>query len=646
MGHIRDLPEKKFGIKTDKDFAPEYTIIPGKKEIIEKLKELSDKAVKVYLATDPDREGEAIAWHVSELLGNKARKRERGERQSNEPPVARSLDKLVTRIVFHEITKSAIEKALENPREIDMDLVNAQQARRVLDRIVGYKLSPLLWFKVRKGLSAGRVQSVALRLIVDREREIEKFVPVEYWEIYAHLKKHLGGKLPEAPVLQAKLVEKNGQKVEIKTKEEADAFFEELNKANYKVKEVIKKEVRRFPHPPFTTSTLEQQAANRFSWPAKKTMRVAQDLYEKGLITYHRTDSTNIAKEALSACRDYIETHYGRDFLAESPRIYKTKSRVAQEAHEAIRPTDVGREVGSGKWEVGSEEKRLYDLIWKRFVVCQMREAVYDETKLSILATAETDFFILECLGKILKFPGWLFVYGKEEGEEEGEARLPILEVGDDLDLLKVESFQKFTQPPSRYNEASLIKTLEEYGIGRPSTYAPIISTIQERQYVEKLEGRFKPTPLGVAVNDFLVEYFPDIVDLAFTARMEEDLDEIANGKKAWVPVIREFYTPFNTKLIGVSKIAERVPVETEVTDEKCPDCGAPLVVRIGRFGKFLSCSRFPACKFSKPYLREAGFTCPKCGGQMLLKKSKKGKTFYGCSNWPTCTFATWRKPG
>ncbi len=629
MGHIRDLPEKKFGIKTDKDFEPQYVLLSGKKEIVEKLKEESRKAKKIYLATDPDREGEAIAYHVAVICSNEKLKIK---------------NKKFSRITFHEITKSAIEKALSAPGEINMNLVSAQQARRILDRIVGYKLSPLLWFKIRKGLSAGRVQSVAVRLIVEREREIEKFVPQEYWEIYASLKKHLGGKLPKAAVFQAKLISRNGQKIEIHQKDEAEELVSALQKAGYEVKEVEKREVSRFPNPPFTTSTLQQQAANKFSWPAKKTMRVAQDLYEKGLITYHRTDSTNIAKEAISACRSYIEKTYGKELLSEEPRIYKTKSRVAQEAHEAIRPTDV-EQITNYKLQITNEERRLYELIWKRFVASQMKEAVYDETKFSILATTEKDFFILESLGKVLKFAGFLSLYGKEEGEKEGENYLPVLEIGDELDLVKVESFQKFTQPPPRYSEASLIKTLEEYGIGRPSTYAPIISTIQERQYVEKIEGKFWPTPLGISTNDFLLEYFPEIFDYGFTAKMEEDLDEIANGKKEWVPVVRDFYIPFNTKLTSVSRVAERVTVEAQPIEERCPECGSPLVIRVGRYGKFISCSKFPECKFTKPYLREAGFVCPQCGSLMVVKKSKKGKTFYGCSNWPKCTFATWRKP-
>ncbi len=381
-------------------------------------------------------------------------------------------------------------------------------------------------------------------------------------------------------------------------------------------------------------------------------MQVAQSLYEKGLITYHRTDSTNIAQEAIITTRTFINKTYGPEFLPPSPRLYKTKSKVAQEAHEAVRPTEVGRHIAYGVWQSeGRDEERLYDLIWKRFVACQMAEAIFDETKVSVLGTGKENHYLLEALGRIIKFAGWMRLYENkensenEEDGENGEGQLPELARGDELDLVKLDPCQKFTQPPARYSEASLIKTLEEYGIGRPSTYAPIISTIQGRQYVERQEGRFLPTPLGFAVNDFLVEYFSEVVDFRFTARMEDDLDEIADGKKEWVPVIREFYIPFNTKLISVSRVAERVTVETEVTDENCPQCGAVLVVRIGRYGKFLSCSKFPACKFTKPYFKEAGFNCPKCGGQVVVKRSKKGRSFYGCRNWPACDFATWRKP-
>jgi len=628
MGHIRDLPEKSFGVDTNHDFAPKYTIIKGKEEIIKQIQNEAEKAEKIYLATDPDREGEAIAYHLKEILNFKLK-----------------IENL-KRITFHEITKQAVEEALAHPGTINMDLVNAQQARRILDRIVGYKLSPLLWYKVRKGLSAGRVQTVAVRLIVEREREIEKFVPKEYWLIFAQLKKFLGGKLPDTPVFTALLVKKNGNKIEIGNKLEAEEIIKELEKAGFEIGGVEKKDSLRFPPAPFITSTLQQVAANRLGWSSKKTMQVAQSLYEQGLITYHRTDSTNLAKEAVDQCREFIKKEFGENYLPESPKIYKTKSKVAQEAHEAIRPTDVKSIVHSSKFKV-QDEGRLYDLVWKRFVACQMKEAVVEETKIIVNAAGQQNIYTLEAKGEVEKFDGWKKVYGKnsENGEEE-EEQLPALSKGDILELVKLDPQQKFTQPPPRYNEASLIKTLEELGIGRPSTYAPTISTILERSYVEKQERNFVPTNLGYAVNDFLLEYFPDIFDYQFTARMEDDLDEIANGKKEWVPVIREFYQPFNLKLIGVQRIAERVAIETETTGEICPKCGqGQVVIRVGKFGKFLSCSRFPACDYRAPYINKTGLKCPKCGAEVVYKKTKKGKGFYGCSNYPRCDWASWRKP-
>ncbi|MDO8551824.1 MAG: type I DNA topoisomerase [bacterium] len=650
MGHLRDLPERKMGIKIDDNFTPEYVLIPKKEETVNKLKKLAKDADKIYLATDPDREGEAIAWHVSEILSAKDTKK-LSTKKKKDHLISQYPNIPVSRIIFHEITESAIKHALEKPREIDMDLVDAQQARRILDRIVGYKLSPLLWFKIRRGLSAGRVQSVAVRLIVDREREIDKFVPIEYWEIFCDLKKFLGGNLPDVNVFRAKLTEENGQKIKLSRGEESAEVVKELEEAGFEIKDVIRKEAKRQPSPPFTTSTLQQAASNRIGWSSRKTMQVAQGLYEKGFITYHRTDSTNIAQEAITAARDYIAKNIGPDFLPSSPRLYKTKSKVAQEAHEAIRPTMMDMVIGNQELSGERDEERLYDIIWKRFIACQMSEAVFDETKILVLATGSVNHYLLETVGRIMKFAGWMSVYEKkeEEGSEEngsdGEEQLPDVGRGDELTFVKVDPLQKFTQPPPRYTEASLIKVLEEYGIGRPSTYAPIISTIQDRQYVEKQETKFVPTPLGLAVNDFLVEYFPEIVNFEFTAHMEDDLDEIANGEKKWVPLIKDFYDPFTAKLNSVSKVAERVTVETEVTDEICPECGAPLVIRIGRFGRFLSCSKFPECKFTKPYLKDAGFTCPKCGSPVVLRKSKKGKTFYGCSTWPACDFATWRKP-
>ncbi len=608
MGHIRDLPKKKLAIDTEHEFKPDYIIVPDKEEIVQKLKEEKGKAENLILATDPDREGEAIAYHVAYLLGD------------GHP---------LKRIVFHEITESAVKEALNNPREIDMKLVNAQQARRILDRLVGYKLSPLLWRKVRRGLSAGRVQSVAVKLIVEREREIEAFKPEEYWTVQAELKK--GGNF------LANVLSKNEQKIEIKNKEQADQLVTELEKLSYRVKEVRIEESRKNPYPPFTTSTMQQAAATLFGWTSKRTMQVAQGLYEQGLITYHRTDSFNLSQQAIVNVRGFIEKEYGKNYLPETPKIYKTKSKVAQEAHEAIRPTDIYKRPEELTIEGKRDEKRLYELIWKRFVACQMSEAVYEETKVDI----EAGNFLLRATGSRLKFDGWKKIFGEDN---EPENLLPQLTAGDLLELIRLLPAQHFTEPPARFTEATLIKMLEEKGIGRPSTYAPIISTIQERQYVEKVERKFAPTILGKTVNDFLVANFPEIVDVDFTAKMEDNLDSIANGENQWVPVIGEFYEPFAKKLETIQETAKRVKIPVEQTDEICDRCGAPLVIRIGRFGKFLACSKFPECKFTKTYVIKTEFKCPSCGGDIIIKKTKRGKIFYGCSNYPTCTFAAWKK--
>jgi len=623
MGHIRDLPKKTISIKIidNKEFIPEYALMESKKEAIDKLQKAAIKAKKIYLATDPDREGEAIAWHITSILGKKD----------------------FARITFHEITKSAIEKALATPGKINMQLVDAQQARRVLDRLVGYKLSPLLWRKIRKGLSAGRVQSVTVRLIVDREKEIEKFVPVEYWEIWAELRRHIGGLKEGVPSFLAQLQKINGQKSAIKDETQTKTIVAELDKALFEIQEVEKKESLRYPSPPLTTSTLQQKAAQTLSFSSKRTMRVAQGLYEKGLITYHRTDSLNLASEAITKIRQYINSTYGADYLPEAPRIYKTKSKVAQEAHEAIRPTMIEKKAVEVE---GKDEARLYELIWKRAVGSQMNTAIFDQTKVSIQASGTKNIYLFTAEGEVIKFLGFLTLYDKKT---DGESiPLPALKKGDDLDLIKIDPKQKFTQPLPRYTEASLIKALEERGIGRPSTYAPIVSTIQERQYVEKEEGKFHPTPLGTTVADFLIEYFPNVVDYEFTAKMEDNLDEIANGKKDWMPVVAEFYGPFEKKLTGVAAIAERVAVPTEVTGEKCPQCkDGELVIRIGRFGKFISCSRFPECKYTAPLIPKLeGVKCPKCGGQVVIKTTKeKHRRFYGCANYPKCDWASWRKP-
>lgn len=600
MGHVRDLPEKKLGIDVEHDFAPDYVVSDKKKEKVTELQKLAKEAKNVILATDPDREGEAISWHIASLLPKST----------------------FSRITFHEITETAIKEALTKPGKINMALVDAQQARRILDRLVGYKLSPLLWRKIRRGLSAGRVQSVTVRLIVEREREILAFNPVEYWELVAKFKD-----------FEAKLF-----KEDVKSQVEAEALVASLKTAEFKVANVTSKEVKRSPYPPFTTSTLQQAASNLFGWSAKKTMQVAQNLYEAGSISYHRTDSTNLAIEAVQAAREYIAKEYGEKFVPAEPRLYKIKSKVAQEAHEAIRPTNVQFAIDNEQ-SIDRDQKKLYELIWKRFLACQMNESISKQMTVDIDASGH----IFRANGSKVLFEGWQKLYGREEGDEERS--LPELTIGEILKLLELIPSQHFTQPPPRFNEASLIKALEEYGIGRPSTYAPIISTIQERQYVEKEDRKLSPTALGMAVNDFLMTNFANVLDYKFTALMEDELDEIANGTKAWVPVIREFYDPFSKQLGLVQNTAERVKVETETSDEVCPNDGAPLLVRIGKFGKFLACSKFPVCKFTKPLVKKADVKCPKCGAEVVIKKTKNKKTFFGCSNYPACDFASWTKP-
>ena len=631
VGHIRDLPQKEFGIDIEKDFAPKYVIMPGRKEIITGLKKASAKAETVYISTDPDREGEAIAWHLIQILDLNGQKS-------------------YQRIVFHEITKSAIKEALKKPRKIDINLVDAQQARRVLDRIVGYKLSPFLWKKVARRLSAGRVQSVAVRLVVEREREIENFVPQEYWTLEALLQP---GSTPakqkrETPAKKeflAILVKKDGKtisKLGIKTKKEADEIVKDLEGVEYKVQNIEKKEVKRNPLPPFTTSTLQQEAWKRFHFPAKFTMQIAQQLYERGFTSYHRTDSLNLSDLSLFAAKKFIIENYGKNYWAGFLRRYKTKTKGAQEAHEAIRPTypDRAPEKLRLKAKLDENQFRLYDLIWRRFIASQMSQAIFDATSVEISAKNYT----FRTTGQTLKFDGFLKIYQIKFKENE----LPPLEKDEILKLIKLISSKHFTQPPSRYSEATLIKTLEENGIGRPSTYAPTLSTILARNYVEKDENRkFKPNEIGIVVNDVLVKHFPKIVNIKFTAEMEENLDKIAKGKKKWVPTIREFYLPFEKNLkqkyIEVSK-----KEFTEKPSEKiCPKCGAPLIIRLGKFGKFYACSRFPKCKHTESLEKNVlDISCPKCKkGEIVEKRTRKGKIFYGCSNWPTCDFALWDKP-
>ncbi len=636
-GHIKDLPKNKLGVDIKHEFEPDYIWVEGRKKEIERIKSLGKKSEKIFIATDPDREGEAIAQHVVDVLVSDSDSRVQNSK--------------ISRIVFHEITKEALEEALRNPRLVDKNLVDAQITRRVLDRLVGYQLSPLLWKKVRRGLSAGRVQSVAVRLIVEREREIKAFKPQEYWEIYTKLKTQKP-KLKTKELI-TKLIRIGDKKAEVKNKDDADKIISELKKAEYTVLLVQKREIIKHPPAPFTTSTMTQSAARIFGWSAKRTMRVAQSLYEEGFITYHRTDSVNLAKSAILKVRKFIEAKYGKNYLPQKPNFYKKASKVAQEAHEAIRPTQLSSKLKIKNSKFSKELEMLYQLIWKRFVACQMTPAIYDETRIDVKAAPKdvfcVTFYVLRATGQTMKFDGWKKVYNENSNLQntENEVQLPEVLKGEPLYLIKVWGDQKFTQPPQRYNEASLIKTLEKLGIGRPSTYAPIISTIQIRNYVEKKEGRFFPTAIGIAVNDFLLKNFPDIFDYQFTAQMEENLDEIANGKQKRLRIIKNFWLPFDKKLEIVEKKSERVKIETEKLEKKCPKCKeGELVIRTGRFGKFISCSRFPDCDYKEKYVQKVGVKCPECKkGEVIIKKTSKGRQFYGCSRYPSCKWASWKSP-
>lgn len=633
-GHIKDLPKSKLSIDVENNFKPDYQIVEKRLGTIKDIKSGAKKAKNVYIATDPDREGEAIAEHVRELLVEEKAKAN------------------VERISFHEITKGAVEEAIANPGKVNKDLVEAQVARRVLDRLVGYKLSPLLWKKVRRGLSAGRVQSVVVRLIVEKEREINAFKKKEYWEIYATVKQLNSSTDQQFGVQLAKI---NGKVAKIGDEKSAKEVVKDLEKSNYKVLDVRRREVKKNPYPPFTTSTMTQAGARLFGWSAKKTMSTAQKLYEEGLITYHRTDSTNLSAQAMSSVRDYISKNYGDKYLPEKPRFFKVHSKNAQEAHEAIRPTDVSAKYEAGNSKFAAAEEKLYNLIWKRFVACQMNPVVFDSTTISVEGKpiVGKSIYILKTSGQTIIFDGWRKVIPLSKDEEP---ELPAVEKDESLDFVKVNPEQKFTQPPARYNEASLIKTLEKLGIGRPSTYAPIITTIQTRAYVEKNEGKFTPTPVGVAVNDFLVKNFADIDEYGFTAEMEKELDDVAKGELDWHKMMGDFYKPFDKKLVDVEKNAERVKIEAEKTGRKCPTCveegrtgnkQGELVIRTGRFGKFISCSLFPECKHTEKYINKIGVKCPKCKkGDVIMKNTKIGRKFFGCSRYPKCDFASWKKPG
>ncbi|HOZ36368.1 MAG TPA: type I DNA topoisomerase [bacterium] len=686
-GHVRDLPAKKMGVKPENYFEPEYTVSKDKKPIVDNLKKMAKGADMIYFATDEDREGEAISWHLEQIL-------EAGKKKMP-----------YKRIAFHEITKNAVLEALKHPREIDEDLVNAQQARRILDRLVGYKLSPFLWKKVAKGLSAGRVQSVAVRLVVEREEEIKKFQAEEYWTLKALLKTERGEELGANLI---KIDNKKLEKLELKDKKTIEEILENLRGAEYLVVKIEKKETIKNQPAPFTTSTLQQEAHNKLGFSARQTMYLAQGLYEgvkigkeqTGLITYMRTDSLNLSSSFVAGARDYIKEELGEKYLPEKSHYYKTKAKGAQEAHEAIRPTDAFATPEKLKDYLDDKQYKIYNLIWSRALASQMKAARVENTSADIGAKK----YVFRATGNVIKFPGWLKVYGSGKENE-----LPGLKEKEKLILQKLEPKQSFTEPPARYNDASLVKKLEELGIGRPSTYAPIISTIQERNYIKRESGRFIPQDIALVVTDLLKQHFPEIVDYQFTAEMEEGLDEVAEGKKKWVPLLRDFYDPFeknlekkymeikkldvmeaeetgelcekcgspmvmrtsrfgkflacsafpkcrNTKQVagnnqapgGGNKItSEGMPKpEPEMTDIKCEKCGAPMLIRQGRFGKFLACSAFPKCKNTKPLDQDTGVDCPQCGkGKIVAKKTKTKKTFYACDQYPKCKFALWARP-
>jgi len=626
MGHIRDLPKSQIGVEIENEFQPKYITIRGKGNVLKELKDASKKVKKVYLAADPDREGEAIAWHLAHYL-------ELDERDE-------------CRVVFNEITKQAVKDAFKTPRPIDMDLVNAQQARRVLDRLVGYKISPLLWKKVKKGLSAGRVQSVAVKLVIDRENEINAFIPEEYWSITAHL-------LKGAAAFEAKFYSLHGDKKELKNEQDVKEVLEAIGGASFIVGDVKEKERQRNPSPPFITSSLQQEAARKLNFRASKTMQVAQQLYEGvdlgnegtvGLITYMRTDSTRISPVAQEETLAYIAQKYGQTYVPESPRIYLKKNANTQDAHEAIRPTSVLREPDSVKAYLSRDQLRLYKLVWERYVASQMASAVLDTMTVDLNAGSVQ----FRANGSKLKFPGFMKIYveGNDDGQADEERLLPPLSAGERVETSQIDPKQHFTQPPPRYTEARLVRTLEELGIGRPSTYAPTLETIQKRNYVAIEEKKFVPTELGELIIQLMEEFFPEILDAEFTAHMEDDLDHVEEGKENWVQVIGEFYKSFEKRLTVAEEEMKEVEIRDEPSDETCDKCGKPMVYKMGRFGKFLACSGFPDCRNTKPIVKDTGVGCPKCGkGQVVERRSKKGRLFYGCDRYPECDYVSWDKP-
>lgn len=644
VGHVRDLLRSRLSVDVENNFEPEYRVPNDKRPLVKELKAAAATAEEIYLATDQDREGEAIAWHLMDAAGIEEQR--------------------ARRVIFNEITKPAILEAFENPVDINMNLVNAQQARRILDRIVGYQISPLLWERVRGRLSAGRVQSVAVRLIVEREREIDNFVPEEYWSIEAELAPERDRKKKKREMFIARLLRIQGEKVELTSAEQVNPIVAELETATYRVSKVKHGTRARKPKPPFTTSTMQQAASRRMGFTAKKTMAMAQQLYEGidiqnggpvGLITYMRTDSTHISEQAQTEARNYVTSAHGEEFLPKSPPQYTTRSKGAQEAHEAVRPTSIFRTPSSMKDHLTRDQHRLYRLIWERFAASQMAPAIYDTLSVDIFATPQgmdeaEQRYLFRSSGSRLKFKGFLAIYPDKPDEDnpadEDEGRIiPELSKDELLDLLKLLPEQHFTQPPPRFTEATLVKTLEENGIGRPSTYAPILNTVQNRGYVVRDNKRLFPTETGMIVNDLLVEYFPDVVNVSFTAQMEDDLDLVASGEREWVPVLDDFYGPFEKTMNAARENMPEIDIGNEDIGRACPVCENDLIIRWGRYGKFIGCSNFPDCRHTEPWLELLGITCPDDGGELVERKTRKGRVFYGCANYPECEWTSWKRP-
>lgn len=624
MGHVRDLPKSQLGVDIDNNYEPKYITIRGKGELLEKLKKEAKKSEKVYLATDPDREGEAISWHLAKAL-----KISQDEK---------------CRIEFNEVTKTAVKAAIKNPRQINENVFDAQQARRVLDRLVGYEISPILWRKIRWGLSAGRVQSVALKIICDREKEISEFIPKEYWTIECDVFKD---NQKESFII--KLHSKDGEKIEISSKEESDKIIRDLQNGIFIVKGIKNSEKNKNPLPPFTTSTLQQDAYRKLNFPTKKTMSIAQQLYEGieikghgsiGLITYMRTDSVRISDEAQENAKNFITDNFGEKYLPQSKRVYKGKKNT-QDAHEAIRPTNIDITPEIAKENLKEPQYKLYTLIWNRFMASQMASCILDSTSIEI----NNREYFLKATGSTVKFDGFTKIYSNENEEEEKAIKMPKLSEGDEITPKNIEGKQHFTQPPAKFSEASLVKTLEENGIGRPSTYAPIISTLLERKYIERNKKVLDPTELGYIVNNLMSEYFKEIVDVEFTAAMENKLDSVEEGKQSWKKIVDDFFIPVKKSIDIAEKEIAKITIEDEVTDIECDKCGRKMVIKHGRFGDFLACPGYPECKNTKPLAAELDVPCPKCGSKILEKRSRKGNKFYGCSSYPECDFVSWFEP-